>query len=114
MEQPYVLGDEDRRDRVRNAVEFLDPTDERVRTYRADIVLMLNRGLRRLVVSMDEIRNFNRELADGLLNSPFEYAEAFNEALKKVISTLPNRSARETAEETVSYIPSHLYLTNLG
>lgn len=34
--------------------------------------------------------------------SPFEYTEAFNKALKNVIKTLPNRPARETAEDVVS------------
>lgn len=33
--------------------------------------------------------------------SPFEYTEAFNKALKNVIKTLPNRPARETAEDVV-------------
>ncbi|KKY20850.1 putative dna replication licensing factor mcm3 [Phaeomoniella chlamydospora] len=98
------LRDEAVRDRVRLAVEFLDPTDDRAaRSYRADIVLMLNRGLRRLIVSIDEIRAHNRELADGLLNQPFDYSQAFDHALKQVISTLPNRSAKETAEDTIYY-----------
>lgn len=38
----------------------------------------------------------------SLLMSPFEYTEAFNKALKNVIKTLPNRPARETAEDVVS------------
>ena len=97
------LRDEAVRDRIRAAVEFLDPTDDRAaRSYRADIVLMLNRGLRRLIVSIDEVRSHNRELADGLLNQPFDYTQAFDHALKQVISTLPNRSTKETAEDTVS------------
>ena len=69
-------------------------------------------------VSIDEIRTHNRDLAQGyvawwpnvelnanlcsLLMSPFEYTEAFNKALKNVIKTLPNRPARETAEDVVS------------
>ncbi|GAB1192142.1 hypothetical protein APSETT444_001326 [Aspergillus pseudonomiae] len=60
-----------------------DPQD----SYRADIVLMLNRGLRRLIVSIDELRAHNRELADG--------------ALKDVIKTIPNRPSRETADEVI-------------
>ena len=94
--------DDARRDRIRQAVEFLDPTDDDARSYRADIVLMLNRGLRRLHVSIDDIRNHNRELADNLLHSPFEYTDAFDSALKNVIGTIPNRSAKELADDTVS------------
>ncbi|KAJ5601299.1 hypothetical protein N7510_010833 [Penicillium lagena] len=96
------LRDEAAQDRERTAAEFLDPSDARARSYRADIVVMLNRGLRRLTVSIDEIRAHNRELADGLLTSPFDYSQAFDRALKKVIGTIPNRPAKETSEE-VSY-----------
>jgi DNA replication licensing factor MCM3 len=97
------LRDEAVRDRVRAATEFLDPTDPRAQSHRADIVLMLNRGLRRLVVSIDDIRSHSRELADGLLYTPFEFAPAFDQALKDVIKTLPNRPARETDDETMYY-----------
>ncbi|PYI06293.1 MCM-domain-containing protein [Aspergillus sclerotiicarbonarius CBS 121057] len=50
-------------------------------------------------VSIDEIRAHNREMADGLLTSPYEYAEAFERALKDIIKTLPNRPSRETADD---------------
>ncbi len=58
------LRDEAVRDRIRLAEEFLDPSDPRARSYRADIILMLNRGLRRLTVNLDEIRSHNKEIAD--------------------------------------------------
>jgi DNA replication licensing factor MCM3 len=64
---------------------------------------MLNRGFRRLTVSIDEIRSHSRELADGLLNTPFDYSQAFDRALKNIVNTLGNRPARETAEETLYY-----------
>lgn len=111
------LRDEAVRDRIRAATEFLDPTDPRARSYRADIVLMLNRGLRRLVVSIDEIRAHNRELADGLLYHPFDYSLCFDEALKRVIATLPNRTLKETSDDTVRSPLCYRYLrvlTRLG
>ena len=77
--------------------------DPRARSYRADILLMLNRGLRRLQVSIDEIRSHSRELADGLLNQPFDYSQAFDRALKNIVNTLGNRPAHEMAEETMYY-----------
>ena len=64
---------------------------------------MLNRGLRRLTVSIDEIRTHSREMADGLLNQPFDYSQAFDRALKDIVNTLGNRPAHETAEETMYY-----------
>ena len=65
------LRDEAVRDRIRLAEEFLDPADTRARSYRADIILMLNRGLRRLTVSLDEIRSHNRSLADGYVQPTY-------------------------------------------
>jgi len=64
---------------------------------------MLNRGLRRLTVSLDEIRAHSREMADGLLNSPFDYTMAFDKALKNIVTTLPNRPPRESADDVVYY-----------
>ncbi|KAF7447172.1 MCM2 ATPase [Pyrenophora tritici-repentis] len=64
---------------------------------------MLNRGLRRLTVSIDEIRSHNRELADGLLNQPFDFSEAFNIALKQVVGTFTDRPKSETSEDVVYY-----------
>ncbi|CEL09087.1 Putative DNA replication licensing factor mcm3 [Aspergillus calidoustus] len=97
------LRDQAAQDRVRAAVEFLDPSDARARSYRADIVLMLNRKLRRLTVSLDEIRAHNREMADGLLTSPFEWSQAFDRALKDVVKTLPSRPSSESADEVNYY-----------
>ncbi|KAI4946661.1 hypothetical protein J4E91_007351 [Alternaria rosae] len=88
-----VIRDEEVRRRVRLAQEFLDP----------DILVMLNRGLRRLTVSIDEIRSHNRELADGLLNSPFEFTEAFDRALKDVVRTFTDRPKSETSDDVVYY-----------
>ncbi|KAJ6190700.1 Nucleic acid-binding OB-fold [Penicillium mononematosum] len=97
------LRDEAAQDRVRAATEFLDPNDARARSYRADIVVMLNKGGRRLTVSIDEIRAHNRELADGLLSSPFDYSQAFDAALKAVVKTLPGRPLRETSDDANYY-----------
>lgn len=95
------LQDEEHASRVRACAEFLDPADQRARSYKADIILMLNRQFRRLTVSIDEIRQHDRTIADGLLNSPFEYSTCFNQALKDVVATLPDRPKKESAEEVV-------------
>ena len=103
------LRDEAVRDRIRLAEEFLDPSDQSARSYRADIILMLNRGLRRLTVSLDEIRTHNRQLADGLLQAPFDFSQAFDQALKNTIVALPNRPAREASDDVVSFLRSKSY-----
>ncbi|KAI4229091.1 MAG: hypothetical protein L6R36_001153 [Xanthoria steineri] len=97
------LRDEAVQERIRLAEEFLDPENPRARSYRADIILMLNRGLRRLTVSLDEIRSHNRELSDGLLNHPFEHSQAFDAALKRVITAIPNRPPIESSDDVMYY-----------
>lgn len=52
---------------------------------------------------MDEIRSHNRELADGLLNQPFELVQAFDRALKSVVRTFTDRPKTETSEDAVYY-----------
>ncbi|KAJ5085901.1 hypothetical protein N7532_010672 [Penicillium argentinense] len=102
------LRDEATQDRVRAAKEFLDPSDNRARSYRADIVVMLNRKSRRLLVDLDEIRQHSREMADGLLTSPFEYTQAFDAALKDIVKYLPGWSGkRETEDDVVYYCAFH-------
>ena len=95
------LRDEAVRDRIRLAEEFLDPNDQSARSYRADIILMLNRGFRRLTVSLDEIRTHNRQLADGLIQAPFDFSQAFDQALKNTVVALPNRPVREASDDVV-------------
>ncbi|TVY83756.1 DNA replication licensing factor mcm3 [Lachnellula suecica] len=98
------LRDEAVRDRVRAAQEFLDPLDPgAARTYRSEIILMLQKYQRRLVVSIDEIRAHNVELAEGLLQQPFEFAQAFDKALHEVINALPNTTSKQTSEDTMYY-----------
>ncbi|RKF81793.1 DNA replication licensing factor mcm3 [Golovinomyces cichoracearum] len=97
------LRDEAVRDRVRAAQEFLDPSDQTLRSYRSDIILMLQKNERRLAVSVDEIRNRNVELAEGLFQQPFDFAQAFDRALKEVIQTLPNTTSSQTSEDTMYY-----------
>ncbi|KAL8845115.1 MAG: hypothetical protein Q9176_000283 [Flavoplaca citrina] len=97
------LRDEAVKERVRLAIDFLDPNDSGARSYRADIILMLNRGMRRLTVNLDEIRSHNRELSDGLLNNPFEHSQAFDAALKNVVCEIPNRPPAESAADVMYY-----------
>ncbi|KAI4096292.1 MAG: hypothetical protein LQ344_001118 [Seirophora lacunosa] len=97
------LRDEAVRERVRLAEEFLDPVDPRARSYRADIILMLNRGMRRLTVNLDEIRTHNRGLADGLLHTPFDFSQEFDQALKNIVGALPNRPQAEASPDIMYY-----------
>ncbi|EPE33681.1 Nucleic acid-binding protein [Glarea lozoyensis ATCC 20868] len=98
------LRDEAVKDRVRAATEFLDPTDRNAaRSYRSEIILMLQKFQRRLVVSIDEVRAHNVELAEGLLQQPFEYVQAFDRALHDVVKVLPNTTKKQESEDTMYY-----------
>lgn len=77
--------------------------DPQVRSYRSDIILMLQKNQRRLVVSLDHVRNHNSDLAEGLLHRPFDYTLAFDQALKNIVQTIPQARPDQTARDTVYY-----------
>jgi DNA replication licensing factor MCM3 len=64
---------------------------------------MLQKYQRRLVVSIDDVRAHNAELAEGLLQQPFDFALAFDRALHEVVSSLPNTTQKQTSEDTMYY-----------
>ncbi|OBT91706.2 MCM DNA helicase complex subunit [Pseudogymnoascus verrucosus] len=97
------LRDEVVKDRIRQAEEFLDPNDNQARSYRSEIILMLQQRKRRLVVSIDIVRDHSVELAEGLLNQPFDFSQAFDKALKNVVATMPNITKQQADEETMYY-----------
>ncbi|KAI0459352.1 MCM2/3/5 family-domain-containing protein [Xylaria acuta] len=100
---PFLLRDEAAKERVRLASEFLDPHDQNARSYRSDIILMLQKNQRRLVVNLDHVRDHNPELAEGLLFDPFDYTVAFDFALKKVVETIPQARPDQTNEDVLYY-----------
>ncbi|KAI1757360.1 MCM2/3/5 family-domain-containing protein [Xylaria castorea] len=100
---PFLLRDEAAKERVRLASEFLDPHDQNARSYRSDIILMLQKNQRRLVVNLDHVRDHNPELAEGLLFDPFDYTIAFDFALKKVVETIPQARPDQTHEDVLYY-----------
>ena len=64
---------------------------------------MLQKYQRRLVVSIDDVRAHNAELAEGLLQQPFDFALAFDRALHQVVGSLPNTTAKQTSDDTMYY-----------
>ncbi|KAI1828465.1 MCM2/3/5 family-domain-containing protein [Xylaria intraflava] len=100
---PFLLRDEAAKERIRLASEFLDPHDQHARSYRSDIILMLQKNQRRLIVNLDHVRDHNSELAEGLLFDPFDYTLAFNYALKKVVETIPQARPDQTHEDVLYY-----------
>jgi DNA replication licensing factor MCM3 len=74
-----------------------------MRSYRPDIVLMLQKNQRRLVVNIDHVRDHNQEIADGLLEDPFVWTAAFNQAVTDVVKTVPNIRKDQTDSEVLYY-----------
>jgi DNA replication licensing factor MCM3 len=64
---------------------------------------MLQKYQRRLVVSIDEVRSHNAELAEGLLLHPFDFAQAFDTALKNIVAAIPNATPKQTSQDTMYY-----------
>ncbi|KAG5924419.1 hypothetical protein E4U61_000694 [Claviceps capensis] len=99
----FMLEDEGVRDRIRQAEDFLDPSDPHARSYRSDIILMLQKNQRRLTVNLDLVRDHSSDLAKGILDEPFDFSLAFNHALKKIIETIPQARPDQTARDTLYY-----------
>lgn len=98
MEAPIdaVFGE-----RVRRFQEFLDRIDENNSSYRNEIKDMLMKGKCRLNVSLDDVREFDKEFWNGLLNSPVDYLPACERALRDTVLVVydPNDHRFEEVEE---------------
>lgn len=60
---------------------------------------MLQKGHRRLVVSIDHVRDHSSEVASGVVQRPFELSLAFNHALKQIVETIPQTRADHTTRD---------------
>lgn len=77
-------------DRKRVFEEFLDNKDSDVYNYSDDIGKMLRQGQTRLLVNLDDLRDYKRDFADGLLRNPTEYLPAFDDALAEIFNRIPD------------------------
>lgn len=59
---------------------------------------MVQKGQIRLNVNIDHVRDHNEQLAQSILNQPFEYTLAFNHALKEIVRTLPQTNEEDVAD----------------
>ncbi|KAK6098174.1 hypothetical protein BDV3_004456 [Batrachochytrium dendrobatidis] len=80
--QPVSL-DEVFSERARFFQELLEE-DYGQNQYKDQIVTMVQKGNRRLIVNINHVRQHNREYADGLLQSPMEFLPPFDKALNDV------------------------------
>lgn len=72
-------------DKARVFEEFLLAPEGNVYNYQQDIASMIRKDQTRLVVNIDDLRDYNREYADGLLKKPIDYFPAFETGLRAAI-----------------------------
>jgi DNA replication licensing factor MCM3 len=94
LDEP-VLQDDQMRDRSRIFEEFLDLESSPIYNYKDDIHRMLRTEQTRLIVNIDDLRDYNREFADGLLKQPVEYLPAFDDALSTIVQRVYDSDKHE-------------------
>lgn len=92
--------DDQMRDRSRKFEEFL-VSDSPIYNYKDDIHRMLQQDKTRLIVNIDDLRDYKRDFADGLLKQPVEFLPAFDDALVSIVKQLYDPEKHDI--ETKSY-----------
>ena len=82
-----ALEDDLLKDRTRAFSEFLDDTGSE-EDYRAATAHMLDGDCRRLLVNINDVRTYNRDLATGLLSDPNGFLVPFEAALQLLVEQI--------------------------
>jgi len=110
------------RELQRSYVEFLDDSD-RDGVYDRLVREMIDNKGNRLVISINDLRNQNRERALALLQTSFEEISALQRALKEFVGSIDASFAKETEDFFIGFegsfgskhvTPRTLTATNLG
>ncbi|KAI0662516.1 ATP dependent DNA helicase [Cubamyces menziesii] len=94
-----IAHDDLMQDRSRVFEEFLDAETE-LYNYRDDIARMLRLDERRLIINIDDLRDYRREFADGLLKQPVDYLPALEDALTRVVERVHDQDKHEIEGKT--------------
>lgn len=81
------ISDANVNERVRKFAEFLDRGDPSI-DYTEKIINMLHRGETRLIISLDDLREYDRELWQGVLKQPALFLPAADKALRETALAL--------------------------
>ncbi|KAH7927392.1 MCM-domain-containing protein [Leucogyrophana mollusca] len=93
LDEP-IPQDDLMRDRCRIFEEFLI-SESPIYNYRDDIGRMLRTDQTRLIINIDDLRDYNREFADGLLKQPVDFLPAFDEALVNIVTQVHDTEKHE-------------------
>ncbi|EJD04325.1 ATP dependent DNA helicase [Fomitiporia mediterranea MF3/22] len=86
LDEPETT-DQVQAERARYFEEFFNAQTEHY-DYKDNIARMLREDSTRLIVNIDDLRDYRREYADGLLKAPTEYLSAAEEALLTIVKTV--------------------------
>ncbi|CDK25895.1 unnamed protein product [Kuraishia capsulata CBS 1993] len=91
--------------RMRRFQDFLDSDDHETK-YKDLVKTMLEKGEKRIVVSVDEVREFDRELWVGLMNAPAEFLPAAEHAFKETVMAVydPLEFSSEISQDDDFYL----------
>lgn len=90
-------------DRVRKFTEFLDD-DDVATNHKEGIRRMLQSGSTRLVVSLDEIREYDREFWNGILNTPADFIPAVDRALRETAYAVRDTTRHHIDDNAQFYV----------
>ncbi|KAF8168224.1 ATP dependent DNA helicase [Crassisporium funariophilum] len=94
-----VPQDDQMRDRARIFETFLE-SDSPIYNYKDEIHRMLRLDQTRLIINIDDLRDFDRDSANGLLKQPVDYLPAFDAALAQVVQHVYNPEKHDIASKT--------------
>jgi DNA replication licensing factor MCM3 len=78
---------------------FLE-SDSPIYNYKEEIHRLLRTDQTRLLVNIDDLRDFNREYANGLLKNPVDYLPAFDHALTEVVKHVYDAEKHDISTKT--------------
>lgn len=99
-------------DRVRIFQDFLSIRIDGIPIYEQAIQRMLREGKKRLPINIDELRRYNLDFANGLLDTPAEYLPAALKALNETVTAIyspietPGIELNDDDEFYISFIGS--------
>ncbi|KAI5124471.1 hypothetical protein M0805_008354 [Coniferiporia weirii] len=97
LDEPEA-ADQNYVDRTRMFEEFLNAPTEHY-NYRDKISRMLREDHTRLIVNIDDLRDYKREFADGLLKAPTDFLPAAEDALLNIVKTVYDPDKHELADK---------------
>jgi len=99
LDDVLVVPDDLMRDRARIFEEFLQ-SETQLYDYKDNLSNMLRWKQTRLIVNIDDLRDYRREFADGLLKSPTDYLPAFELALANLVHQVADERKDDIKDKT--------------